>query len=152
MKKDTVNNGTDGTEHIMVCLSASPSNMKIIRTAAKMATAFGGHFTALYVKSVNADKMDDFDKKRGKINVKQSLMERIESVRATGLADEIIIEEYEGQKIDDIIQKKVDIFVIGSDWIGRFDYLNEYCDVVYLDRTKVLNFSVFWLPLHKITT
>ena len=45
---------------------------------------------------------DDFDKQRGKINVKQSLMERIESVRATGLADEIIIEEYEGQKIDDI--------------------------------------------------
>ena len=35
---------------------------------------------------------DDFDKQRGKINVKQSLMERIESVRATGLADEIIIE------------------------------------------------------------
>ena len=45
---------------------------------------------------------DDFDKTRGKINVQQSLMERIEAVRATGLADEIIVEEYEGQKIDDI--------------------------------------------------
>ena len=42
---------------------------------------------------------DDFDKTRGKINVQQSLMERIEAVRATGLADKIIVEEYEGQKI-----------------------------------------------------
>lgn len=45
---------------------------------------------------------DDFDKVRGKINVQQSLTERIEAVRKTGLADEIIVEEYEGQKIDDI--------------------------------------------------
>ena len=45
---------------------------------------------------------DDFDKTRGKINVQQSLMERIEAVKATGLADKIIVEEYEGQKIDDI--------------------------------------------------
>ena len=79
---------------------------------------------------------EDFDKTRGKINVQQSLMERIEGVRATGLADEIIIEEYEGQKIDDIRRYHVDIFAIGSDWRGKFDYLNEYCKVVYLDRTE----------------
>lgn len=42
---------------------------------------------------------DDFDKVRGKINVQQSLTERIEAVRKTGLADEIIVEEYEGQKL-----------------------------------------------------
>ena len=47
---------------------------------------------------------DSFDYARGKINVEQSLMERIEAVRATGLADEIIVEEYEGQKIDDLDQ------------------------------------------------
>ena len=79
---------------------------------------------------------DDFDKTRGKINVQQSLMERIEAVRATGIADEIIIEEYEGQKIDDIRKYDVDIFTVGSDWKGTFDYLNEYCKVVYLDRTE----------------
>ena len=39
---------------------------------------------------------DTFDKQRGKINVKQSLYERIEAVKNTGLADEIIVEEYEG--------------------------------------------------------
>ena len=79
---------------------------------------------------------DDFDMSRGKINVQQSLMERIEAVKKTGLADEIIVEEYPGQKIDDIIRLGIDIFTVGSDWKGKFDYLNEFCRVVYLDRTE----------------
>ena len=79
---------------------------------------------------------EDFDKARGKINVEQSLMERIDAVKQTGLADEVIVEEYEGQKIDDIQRYDVDIFAIGSDWVGEFDYLKEYCQVVYLDRTQ----------------
>ena len=79
---------------------------------------------------------EDFDRSRGKINVQQSLIERMEGVRATGLADEIIVEEYEGQKIDDIRRYQVDVFAIGSDWTGKFDYLKEYCEVVYLDRTE----------------
>ena len=84
---------------------------------------------------------DDFDLNRGKINVQQSLMERIEAVRATGLADEIIVEEYEGQKIDDIKRYCVDIFTVVSDWVGKFDYLNDYCKVVYLDRTQGISSS-----------
>lgn len=84
---------------------------------------------------------DDFDKSRGKINVQQSLMERVEAVKATGIADEIIIEEYEGQKIDDIRRLDVDIFTVGSDWKGKFDYLNEYCKVIYLDRTEGVSSS-----------
>lgn len=84
---------------------------------------------------------DDYDKTRGKINVQQSLMERIEAVRATGLADEIIVEEYEGQKIDDIKRYDIDIFTVGSDWVGQFDYLNEFCKVVYLDRTEGVSSS-----------
>ena len=79
---------------------------------------------------------DDYDKSRGKINNQQSLMERIAAVEATGIADEIIIEEYEGQKIDDIRRLGIDIFTVGSDWAGYFDYLNEYCKVVYLPRTE----------------
>lgn len=79
---------------------------------------------------------EDFDKTRGKINVSQSLMERVEAIKKTGLADKIIIEEYEGQKIDDIRKYGVDVFAIGSDWDGKFDYLNKYCEVVYLDRTQ----------------
>ena len=78
---------------------------------------------------------DDYDKTRGKINNQQSLMERISAIKETGIADEIIVEEYEGQKIDDIRRLDVDIFTVGSDWEGVFDYLNEYCKVIYLPRT-----------------
>lgn len=84
---------------------------------------------------------DDFDKERGKVNVQQSLMERIEAVRATGLADEIIVEEYEGQKIDDIQKYDVDKFTVGSDWEGKFDYLKAYCEVIYLPRTEGISSS-----------
>ncbi len=79
---------------------------------------------------------DNFDLERGKLNVHGNVMERIEAVRETGLADQIIIEEYPGQKIDDILRYNVDIFAIGSDWEGKFDYLNEYCQVRYLPRTE----------------
>lgn len=84
---------------------------------------------------------DDYDKTRGKINNQQTLIERIAAVKALGIADEIIVEEYEGQKIDDIRRYDVDIFTVGSDWVGKFDYLNEYCKVVYLPRTEGVSSS-----------
>lgn len=79
---------------------------------------------------------DSFDRGRGKLNVRNNVLERVEAVKKTGFADEIIIEDYLGQKIDDIQKYDVDIFAIGSDWEGKFDYLNEYCKVVYLPRTE----------------
>lgn len=79
---------------------------------------------------------DNFDKERGKLNVRNNVLERVDAVKATGLADKIIIEDYIGQKIDDIQKYEVDIFAIGSDWEGKFDYLNEYCKVIYLPRTE----------------
>jgi len=79
---------------------------------------------------------DNFDLERGKMNTCNNVMERIKSVEATGLADDIIIEEYQGQKIDDIQKYNIDIFAIGSDWKGHFDYLKEFCEVVYLPRTE----------------
>ena len=79
---------------------------------------------------------DSFDRGRGKLNVRNNVLERVEAVKATGYADEVIIEDYLGQKIDDILKYDVDIFAIGSDWEGKFDYLNEYCKVVYLPRTE----------------
>ena len=79
---------------------------------------------------------DRFDRERGKLNVKNNVLERVEAVRKTGYADEIIIEDYVGQKIDDIQKYNIDIFTVGSDWVGKFDYLNEFCKVVYLPRTE----------------
>lgn len=78
---------------------------------------------------------EHYDLQRGKLNVVDTLMERIEHVKQSGLADEIIIEDHEEQKQEDIQKMNVDIFAIGSDWCGAFDYLKQYCEVVYLDRT-----------------
>ena len=78
---------------------------------------------------------EHFDEARGKVNVIDSTLERVENVRKTGLADEIIIEDHEGQKMEDIQKYGVDIFTVGSDWVGTFDYLKAFCKVIYLERT-----------------
>lgn len=79
---------------------------------------------------------EEYDQARGKLNVMDSVMTRIENVKKTGFADEIIVEESQGQKFKDIQKYNINIFTVGSDWTGQFDYLKEYCKVVYLDRTK----------------
>lgn len=79
---------------------------------------------------------ESYDMERGKLSVRDNLVTRIENVRKTGFADQIIIEEYLGQKIHDVIEYDVDILVVGSDWKGKFDHLRKYCEVVYLERTK----------------
>lgn len=79
---------------------------------------------------------EQYDERRGKLNVVDSLITRIDNVRATGFVDEVVVEDHEGQKIEDIKKFKVDVFTVGSDWRGQFDYLKEHCEVVYLERTK----------------
>lgn len=78
---------------------------------------------------------EHYDLQRGKLNVVNSLLERIENVKNSGYADEIIIEDHEGQKEEDIQKRNIDVFTVGSDWIGSFDHLRKYCEVVYLERT-----------------
>jgi len=85
---------------------------------------------------------EHYDTMRGKLNLVDPIMTRIENVRATGFADEIIVEDHEGQKIEDIQKYGVDIFTLGSDWTGKFDYLKNYCEVVYLERTPDISSSL----------
>lgn len=94
---------------------------------------------------------DNFDRERGKLNVVNNVLERVEAVKATGLADKIIIEDYFGQKIDDIQKYEADIFAIGSDWEGEFDYLNEFCKVVYLPRTEGISSTMLRCEKQKKT-
>lgn len=118
------------------------TNKKIVITYGTFDCIHYGHIRLLQRAKSLGDYLivgvtsDDFDKSRGKVNVQQSLMERIEGVRNTGLADKIIVEEYEGQKIDDVKRYNATIFTVGSDWTGKFDYLKKYCEVIYLDRTE----------------
>jgi glycerol-3-phosphate cytidylyltransferase len=57
----------------------------------------------------------------------------LESIRYVDL---VITERNWDQKIDDIKDNDIDIFVMGNDWKGEFDFLEEYCEVVYLSRTE----------------
>lgn len=93
---------------------------------------------------------EGYDQTRGKLNVLDSLITRVENVRKTGFADEIIIEEAPGQKFRDIKKYQIDIFTVGSDWLGQFDYLKDYCQVVYLDRTKNISSTMLRTSNKKI--
>lgn len=101
-----------------------------------------GHYNILKRAKEHGDYLivgvtgESYDLERGKLNVRDSLLTRIQNVRNTGFADEIIVEEYQGQKINDILKYDIDTLVIGSDWRGKFDYLKKYCEVLYLERTK----------------
>ena len=85
---------------------------------------------------------EQYDESRGKLNIIDSLDERIENVKRTGLADKIIVEDHVGQKVEDIQKFEIDIFTVGSDWVGSFDYLKDYCKVVYLERTKNVSSTI----------
>lgn len=116
--------------------------MKTVITYGTFDLLHTGHVNLLKRARALGDRLivgvttDSYDQSRGKLNVLESLAERMENVRKTGLADLIITEELEGQKLHDIRKYEADIFVIGSDWTGKFDYLREHCEVVYLERTK----------------
>ena len=91
---------------------------------------------------------EQYDETRGKLNVVDSLITRIDNVRATGFVDEVVVEDHVGQKVEDIQKFGVDIFTVGSDWLGKFDYLKEYCEVVYLERTRnVSSTYLIFIPL-----
>ena len=78
-------------EHILVCLSPAPSNAKIIRTAARMAAAFRGNFTALFVETADTDRMADEDRKRlwSNMHLAQQLGAQIETVYGEDVALQI---------------------------------------------------------------
>lgn len=109
----------------------------------RRAKALGDHLTV----GVTTENYDDA---RGKLNVQQTLMERIKNVQDSGLADEVIIEEYEGQKVNDLQKYSIDVFAIGSDWAGKFDYLKDYCQVVYLERTEGISSTALRAANHGI--
>jgi len=81
---------------------------------------------------------DDFNKIKGKESYfpyeQRKLL--LESIR---YVDQVIPERSWNQKIDDIISYNVDIFVMGNDWLGKFDFLRDYCQVVYLPRTEEIS-------------
>lgn len=78
---------------------------------------------------------DSFNDEKGK-KCTISDAHRMEIVSSIKYVDEVILESCWEQKIDDVKTHDVDIFVMGDDWTGKFDYLKEYCEVKYLPRTE----------------
>lgn len=93
---------------------------------------------------------EQYDESRGKLNIVDSLDKRIENVRNTGFADEIIVEDHPGQKVEDVQKYGIDIFTVGSDWQGAFDHMKQFCEVVYLERTKNISSTLMRSQNHPI--
>lgn len=100
-----------------------------------------GHLNLLKRLAEMADKVivavstDEFNEEKGK-KVLIPYEQRAAIVQAIDCVDLVIPEHSWEQKISDVKKYEVDIFAIGNDWEGEFDFLKEYCEVVYLERTK----------------
>jgi glycerol-3-phosphate cytidylyltransferase len=78
---------------------------------------------------------DEFNLKKGKKSV-FGYTERLAILGALKHVDKIIPEEDWDQKLDDVIANEINVFVMGDDWEGKFDFLRPHCEVVYLPRTS----------------
>ena len=78
---------------------------------------------------------DAFNAQKGK-KAYHSDQDRMAILKAIKYVDEVILEESWDQKIKDVQEHDVDVFVMGDDWKGQFDFLKDYCEVVYLPRTE----------------
>ena len=83
---------------------------------------------------VVAVSTDEFNKIKGKTCM-FSYKKRVEWVNSLKSVNEVIAEESWEQKHEDVTKHDIDVFVMGDDWIEKFDFLNKYCKVVYLKRT-----------------
>lgn len=81
---------------------------------------------------------NEFNETKGK-SCYFSYEERKKLLEAVRYVDLVIPENNWEQKIQDIKDHKVNTFVMGNDWYGEFDFLNEYCEVIYLDRTPEIS-------------
>lgn len=94
----------------------------------KRAHALGTHLTV-------ALSTDAFNETKGK-TAKFTWEQRKSDLEALSYVDEIIPEENWDQKLTDVKDHNIDIFTMGDDWVGKFDFLKEHCNVVYLERTQ----------------
>ena len=116
-------------------------NKKVVLTYGTFDVFHYGHLQILKRAKALGDYLivgvstDQFNKIKGKTCTYPD-HERMAIVEAIKYVDEVIPEEKWDQKIRDVQDHKVDVFVMGDDWAGKFDFLQDYCDVVYLPRTK----------------
>lgn len=117
------------------------NNMKVILTYGTFDLFHIGHLKLLERLKLMGDFLivgvstDEFNQEKGKSTV-IPYNERAEIVKSLKVVDSVIPEFNWNQKIEDIKKHNVDLFAMGDDWNGKFDYLNEFCEVIYLPRTE----------------
>lgn len=77
---------------------------------------------------------DEFNARKGKKSV-MSFEDRKAVLESCRYVDEVFPEDDWQQKVTDVIRLNVDVFTMGDDWVGKFDFLSEHCTVIYLTRT-----------------
>lgn len=100
-------------------------HMEILRRAKQLAE--GGSLTV-------GISSDEFNAQKGKKSF-FSYSKRKEMLESIRYVDRVIAEESWEQKTNDIAKYDIDVFVMGDDWKGKFDFLSEWCEVIYLPRT-----------------
>ncbi len=105
-------------------------HLNILRRAREL----GDHLTV-------AVSTDEFNRIKGKVCT-YPYEDRAEIVRAVKYVDEVIPENGWEQKTGDIKKHEIDVFVMGDDWRGKFDFLKEHCEVVYLPRTDGVSTTI----------
>lgn len=85
------------------------------------------------IVAVSSDRFN-WEEKQKKCEIPDK--DRMAIVEAIKYVDKVIPEDSWEQKIEDVKKYNVDVFVMGDDWKGKFDFLKDYCEVVYLPRTE----------------
>lgn len=116
MKKTVITYGTFDMFHI--------GHLNLIKRLKKLGTEL--------IVAVSTDEFNNLKGKKTLIPYQQ----RVAIVESIKYVDKVIPEKNWEQKIDDIRNYDIDVFAMGSDWKGKFDFLKEYCEVVYLERTE----------------
>ena len=98
------------------------------------------------IVAISTDEFNELKGKKSYFNFKER--ERI--IKSIKYVDEVIKEISWEQKLVDIKERNIDIFVIGDDWTGKFDYLKEFCEVVYLPRTEDISTTLIKQELSNV--
>ena len=101
-------------------------------------------------KLIVAVSTDEFNEIKGKKTI-IPYAQRASIIEAIKYVDVVIPENNWEQKIEDIEHFNVDVFAMGDDWKGKFDFLKEKCEVIYLDRTDGVSSTDLKQQLHKIS-
>lgn len=111
-------------------------HINILRRAKEM----GDHLTV----AISSDEFNAIKGKKAYYNYETRKM-ILEAIR---YVDQVIPEHEWEQKIKDVKEHNIDVFVMGNDWEGKFDFLKDYCEVVYLPRTDGISTTKIKQDMH----